>query len=99
MHSIKNNNQIINSIPVYTSCIFLHSLSFHSLVLPNNVSVYWENPPYAGRVVNITCRATYANPPPYLKWFKGVNQVELTQNAYYYTTNVRSSGKITTCIN
>lgn len=77
----------------------LRSLSFHSLVLPNNVSVYWENPPYAGRVVNITCKATYANPPPYLKWFKGVNQMELTQNAYYYTTNVRSSGKIMTCIN
>nr|XP_022319613.1 peroxidasin-like [Crassostrea virginica] len=70
----------------------IREISFTPVVLPNNVSVYWENSPYAGRVVNITCRATYGNPPPYLKWFKGVNQMELTQNAYYYTTNVRSSG-------
>lgn len=94
---------IIKLLILYILIVFcistLKSLSFHSLVLPNNVSVYWENPPYAGRVVNITCKATYANPPPYLKWFKGVNQMELTQNAYYYTTNVRSSGKTTTCIN
>ncbi|XP_048759634.1 V-set and immunoglobulin domain-containing protein 1-like [Ostrea edulis] len=67
-------------------------ISFTPVILPNNVSVYWENSPQSGNVVNITCRATYGNPPPYLKWFKGPTQMELTQNAYYYTTNVRSSG-------
>ncbi|XP_062578513.1 peroxidasin-like [Saccostrea cucullata] len=70
----------------------VREISFTPVILPTNVSVYWENSPYAGNRVNITCLATYGNPPPYLKWFKGVNQMELTQNAYYYTNNVRSSG-------
>ncbi|KAK3091019.1 hypothetical protein FSP39_016538 [Pinctada imbricata] len=65
---------------------------FQPVVLPTNVSVYWENSPASGRTVNITCRATYSNPPPYLRWYKGVNDLDYTSYAYYYTENVRSSG-------
>ncbi|XP_069128118.1 cell adhesion molecule 2-like [Argopecten irradians] len=61
-----------------------------SVVLPTNVSVYWESSPSAGSTVNLTCRATYGNPPPFLRWYK--NDVDFTQDAYYYTENTLSSG-------
>ncbi|XP_060082489.1 junctional adhesion molecule C-like [Ylistrum balloti] len=61
-----------------------------SVVLPTNVSVYWESSPSAGSTVNLTCKATYGNPPPYLRWYK--NDVDFTQDAYYYTENTLSSG-------
>ncbi|XP_033738004.1 cell adhesion molecule 2-like [Pecten maximus] len=61
-----------------------------SVVLPTNVSVYWESSPSAGSTVNLTCKATYGNPPPFLRWYK--NDVDFTQDAYYYTENTLSSG-------
>jgi len=51
--------------------------------LPTNVSTYWETAPYVGNIVNVTCRATYGKPPPYLRLYK--NNMDITQMAYYYT--------------
>ncbi|VDI40393.1 Hypothetical predicted protein [Mytilus galloprovincialis] len=64
--------------------------SLQTVVLPTNVSTYWETSPTIGNIVNITCRATYGKPPPYLRIYK--DNMDITNLAYYYTENTRSSG-------
>ncbi|XP_052101487.1 contactin-1-like [Mytilus californianus] len=64
--------------------------SLQAVVLPTNVSTYWETSPSIGNIVNITCRATYGKPPPYLRIYK--DNIDITHLAYYYTENTRSSG-------
>ena len=74
-----------------TDLINQSHIYFDFLVLPTNVSTYWEASPTIGHIVNITCRATYGNPPPYLRLYK--DNIDITSMSYYYTENIRSSGE------
>lgn len=67
------------------------------VVMPNNVSVYWESAPRPGGYANITCRASFGNPPPFIRWFAGSTYNSLIEQTnmneiYYYTENVQNSG-------
>ncbi|XP_076095371.1 cell adhesion molecule 2-like [Mytilus galloprovincialis] len=77
---------------IYLCCVGAtrKQASLQAVVLPTNLSTYWETSPTIGNSVNITCRATYGKPPPYLRIYK--DNMDITHLAYYYTENIRSSG-------
>ncbi|KAL5021948.1 hypothetical protein ScPMuIL_001103 [Solemya velum] len=58
--------------------------------LPRNVSIFTKESPKSGKTVNFTCKATYGQPPPSIRWYK--NQVDYTNRADYETGYINING-------
>ncbi|OWF35554.1 cell adhesion molecule 2-like [Mizuhopecten yessoensis] len=91
-YNLTISNVVTDDVALYQCTVgsVTNEAYLNTVILPTNVSVYWESAPRAGSSVNLTCKATYGNPPPFLRWYK--NDVDFTQDAYYYTENTLSSG-------